>query len=214
MNDLSRLAAKYFKLELPCTEVDLKKAFKKAAKDCHPDLHPGDNAAKEQFQRLNEAYQVLCDKPEIFVSSEALPSTVDGILLSTLGLGLEGAAGTPCTSCETKGYTTVQGDPFINCSMCRGTGAIVTCPSCRGKGKQLRPLGGRCGKCEGKGVLGVSLLRGLFTGHNYSLCTSCHGAGGFKSSKPVFKHYKCGDCEGKGQRPMFNPLWPKMRVGR
>ena len=43
------------------SEEDLKKAFRKAAKSCHPDLHPDDKEAEARFKELNEAYEVLSD---------------------------------------------------------------------------------------------------------------------------------------------------------
>ena len=41
------------------TEDELKKAFRKLAKQYHPDLHPGDKECEEKFKELNEAYEVL-----------------------------------------------------------------------------------------------------------------------------------------------------------
>ena len=37
------------------TEEEIKKAFRRKAKECHPDLHPGDKEAEERFKELNEA---------------------------------------------------------------------------------------------------------------------------------------------------------------
>ena len=45
----------------PASESEIKSAFRKAAKSCHPDLHPNDKAAEAQFKELNEAYSVLSD---------------------------------------------------------------------------------------------------------------------------------------------------------
>ena len=42
-------------------EDEIKKAYRKAAKQYHPDLHPGDKVAEEKFKEVNEAYEVLSD---------------------------------------------------------------------------------------------------------------------------------------------------------
>ena len=34
---------------------EIKKAYRKLAKENHPDLHPGDKAAEERFKEINEA---------------------------------------------------------------------------------------------------------------------------------------------------------------
>jgi len=43
------------------SEGDIKSAFRKAAKQYHPDLHPGDAEAEKRFKEINEAYEVLSD---------------------------------------------------------------------------------------------------------------------------------------------------------
>ncbi len=40
---------------------DIKKAYRKLAKENHPDLHPGDKACEERFKEINEAYEILSD---------------------------------------------------------------------------------------------------------------------------------------------------------
>ena len=44
------------------SEAEIKSAFRKAAKQYHPDLHPGDAEAEKKFKEINEAYEVLSDK--------------------------------------------------------------------------------------------------------------------------------------------------------
>jgi len=46
------------------SDADLKKAYRKLAKDNHPDLHPGDQAAESRFKDISEAYDVLSDATE------------------------------------------------------------------------------------------------------------------------------------------------------
>lgn len=43
------------------TEDEIKKAYRKLAKQYHPDLHPGDKECEEKFKELNEAAEVLGD---------------------------------------------------------------------------------------------------------------------------------------------------------
>lgn len=43
------------------TEDEIKKAYRKLAKQYHPDLHPGDAEAEAKFKEVNEAYEVLSD---------------------------------------------------------------------------------------------------------------------------------------------------------
>ena len=43
------------------SDDEIKKAYRKMAKQYHPDLHPGDKEAEAKFKECNEAYEVLSD---------------------------------------------------------------------------------------------------------------------------------------------------------
>ncbi len=43
------------------TENDIKKAYRKLAREYHPDLNPDNESAKKKFQQINEANEVLSD---------------------------------------------------------------------------------------------------------------------------------------------------------
>ncbi len=48
-------------LQKGASDEEIKKAFRKMAKQYHPDLHPGDAEAEQKFKEINEAYGVLSD---------------------------------------------------------------------------------------------------------------------------------------------------------
>ncbi|NLD49351.1 MAG: molecular chaperone DnaJ [Clostridiaceae bacterium] len=43
------------------SDADIKKAYRKLAKQYHPDINPGDKNAEAKFKEINEAYEVLSD---------------------------------------------------------------------------------------------------------------------------------------------------------
>ena len=68
------------------TDDEIKRAYRKKAKECHPDLHPDDKEAVECFKELNEANEVLSDPDKRARSAEDLISATwaDSATFSTI----------------------------------------------------------------------------------------------------------------------------------
>ncbi|MBQ9105547.1 MAG: J domain-containing protein [Mailhella sp.] len=71
----------YYKVlgvERSAAKEDITKAFKKLARQYHPDLNPGDKSAEDKFKEINEAYEVLKDDEKRRMYDQLGPNWKDG----------------------------------------------------------------------------------------------------------------------------------------
>jgi curved DNA-binding protein len=92
-------------LKRDATTAEIKKAFRRLAREHHPDAKPGDEAAERRFKAINEAHAVLSDPEkrkkydllgsnwEAYQAAPGSPSGADNPFAGFTGFGGPGAGG-------------------------------------------------------------------------------------------------------------------------
>lgn len=197
-------------------DAELKKAYRKLAKQYHPDTNPGDKEAEAKFKEASEAYAVLSDVDKRRQYDQFGHAAFDG--------GAGGAGGFDFNGMGDMGdiFGDIFGDLFGGGRSSRRasngpmkgqnlrTGIRINfdeavfgcenelelnlkdeCDTCHGSGAKHGTESQTCGKCGGKGQV-VYTQQSLFgMVRNVQTCPDCHGTG--KTIKD-----KCPDCYGSG----------------
>lgn len=191
------------------SEQDVKKAFRRLARELHPDVNAHDPQAEEKFKEAAEAYEILSD-PErratydrygheglrsggYAPNFDAFGSIGDLFNAFFSGGSFGGSSG-----------NALGGDIAVAVEMTlleASTGsklevsyeAIDRCEHCHGNGAEPGTPIERCSRCDGAGQV-QSVVRTPFGQMmRTSLCDACHGDGRLPSSP-------CNECRGRGQR--------------
>ena len=59
------------------SQDEIKRAYRRKAKECHPDLHPNDPDAAKKMNELNEAYDMLMN-PEKYANRQQQQNPYSG----------------------------------------------------------------------------------------------------------------------------------------
>ena len=210
------MAKDYYKIlgvEKNATPDEIKKAYRSKVKQCHPDLHPGDETAAEKFKELNEAHEVLSDEKkrknyDTFGDPNGNMGGFGGGASGFGGFGgfedifgdiFGGFGGSSRSRAQTK---TKGEDIIIELSLsfldaakgCRRDityNRNETCRSCKGTGAKGGTAYKTCEKCGGTGQIQYTSSNGFFRSVNVRPCDECRGTG-----KKIIDN--CPDCKGKG----------------
>jgi molecular chaperone DnaJ len=181
------------------SEQDIKSAFRRLAKDCHPDRNAGDKGAEQRFKELGEAYEALRDPQKRAAYDQFGHAAFDG----HGGRGAHGF-GPDFASSMSDIFDDLFGE-FMGGRRGRGQrsgrerGADlrynmeITLPEAfAGKTAQIRvPTSITCEACAGSGAK---------AGTQPSTCPTCGGAGKVRASQGFFTIERtCHSCQGRGE---------------
>lgn len=196
------------------SEGDIKRAFKNLAKQCHPDLHPGDKKAEEQFKRVNEAYSILGDKERRrqydqfghaafeqggggggfdFRNFQGFDSIFEDFFGDIGGLFGQGRRGErrPVRGEDLAVELEVE---FLDACLGKSREIQIErvdrCGMCGGSGEKDKDSTARCKQCNGHGK--VQYSQGFFTISR--ACPICRGEG-------IVIENPCRECGGNGLTP-------------
>ncbi|MCW2726207.1 MAG: dnaJ [Frankiales bacterium] len=168
------------------SSADIKKVYRKLARDLHPDKNPGDNNAEERFKSVSEAYDVLSDDTKRREYDEAR---------SLFGGGLR-TGGFPSGGGQPGGFNFDLGDLLGN----QGGGfGDVLGGLFGGQGRRAQPRAPRRGAdvdaevtlAFADAVRGVTVPLRLST---KGACPTCSGSGAAPGTSPK----ACEVCGGAG----------------
>ncbi len=181
------------------SEQDIKSAFRRLAKDCHPDRNADDKSAEAKFKELNEAYEALRDPQKRAAYDQFGHAAFDG----HAGRGAHGF-GPDFASSMSDIFDDLFGE-FMGGRRGRGqrTGRErgadlrynmeITLPEAfAGKTAQIRvPTSITCEACTGTGAK---------NGAQPATCPTCAGAGKVRASQGFFTIERtCPSCQGRGE---------------
>jgi DnaJ-class molecular chaperone len=86
------------------SEQEIKSAFRRLAKDCHPDRNPGDKSAEHKFKELNEAYEALRDPQKRAAYDQFGHAAFDGHGRGGHGFGPDFASSMSSTTCSVSSW--------------------------------------------------------------------------------------------------------------
>ncbi len=200
---------------------ELKKAYRKAAKKYHPDLHPGDKEAEKNFKEVNEAYEILSDKEKRARYDQFGHAGVDpnfgaggggfggfdgfegfgdlgDLFGSFFGGGFGGSRRQRDPNAPRRGN---DASTAVNLSFeeaakgCKKTVKVTkidNCTDCGGTGCEKGTSSKSCPVCHGSGRVNTVQQTPFGQIKTQTVCDNCHGSGKIIDNP-------CHTCAGKGR---------------
>ena len=218
------------------SDDEIKKAYRKMAKQYHPDLNPGDKTAEAKFKEVNEAYEVLSDKEKRsrydqfghagvdpnfgagaggpfggFSGADFGDIDLGDIFGSFFGGGFGGGSSSRRNG-PMKGDTLRAGvtitfeEAAFGCEKEIILNREETCETCHGSGCEPGTTAEICPNCLGTGTVRIQRGGGAFTFATTASCPKCNGTG-------KIIHQPCKSCNGSGSVRKQRKITVKIPAG-
>lgn len=196
---------------------EIKKAYRKAAKESHPDLHPGDKACEEKFKEVNEAYEILSDEDKRKKYDQFGHAAFDpnagygaggfggfgdfgdlGDIFGSFGdiFGFGGGQranpNAPRKGDNVRASVSISfEEAAFGCEKEVTVARVESCPDCSGSGCQPGTTPEVCPDCKGTGSVRTTQRTPFGMVQSTAACSKCRGTG-------KIIHQPCKTCKGMG----------------
>ncbi|MEH3034329.1 MAG: molecular chaperone DnaJ [Aeromicrobium erythreum] len=211
------------------SQADIKKAYRKLARDNHPDSNPGNKAAEERFKAVSEAYGVLSspDKRKEYDEARSLfgqfrggfggpggyagggqnvdfdlSDLLGGIFGGGRGRGRRAPQGRRGDDIETEASISFQ-QAVEGATLPLRMTSDEACPTCHGTGARPGTVPKVCPKCQGSGTQ-TGASGGVFA--MTEPCDECRGRG-------MVVEHPCDHCRGSGRAPTSRTMQVRVPAG-
>ena len=205
-------------LQKGASEDEIKKAFKKKAREYHPDLHPDDPTCEEKMKEVNEAYEVLSDAEKKQRYDQFGHAGVDpsyggggfeggfggfgdmGDILENIfgGFGFSGGGSRASANAPRRGADINSSIVIDFMEACKGkkqevkVNRLASCDACSGSGAENGTAVETCPDCQGRGSVKTTQRTPFGAISSTKSCSRCGGKGKIIKTP-------CSKCRGAGR---------------
>lgn len=213
-------------VERGASETEIKKAFRKLARQYHPDVNPNDKTAEEKFKEVNEAYEVLSDpekraRYDQFGHAGTDPGGFGGFggfggagdfggfgdIFDMFFGGMGQRTRGPEKGSDLRLDLELEfEEAAFGCEKDVELPRMEECPNCHGSGARPGTTPVTCSKCQGTGQVRITQRTALGHFQTIKPCTDCGGTGKVINSP-------CPECKGRGKVRRTRTLHIKIPAG-
>lgn len=212
-------------------EDEIKKAYRKVARECHPDLNPGDKDKERQFKEANEAYEVLSDTQKKQLYDQYGHAGIDpnygagrggggfgdfgfgdidiGSIFESFfgGFGGGGRSNSPRKGESIRSSLVLSfEEAAFGCEKEIEVSRVEPCGDCGGSGASKGTSAETCSQCGGSGQVRTSTRTPMGVISSTGACPSCNGRG-------MIIKTPCSSCKGSGAKRQRTAITVKIPAG-